>query len=334
MSNENKISRLFREIVTVLITSIAVISILYLPIQIDDYWVDLRMIPLIFLAYMQGWRVAIPTLILASLWRFLMGGAGMVPGILFGMVGPTLFVLMIRKRFNYKWRYFIKISFVLICWLISDLPIIWLIPNGAEVFQNIALIRATTFVATSIILYTFIRLEQQRALLNQRLRKLANEDYLTQLLNRRKFLEVVELEVKNASENSKHYISMIDIDNFKQLNDIYGHLVGDKILRELGEVLKRFENENVKIGRYGGEEFIVYIGNKTDVEVIKLIKTIHERIQNMTFIIHSDQLLHITLSIGVAKFIENASLNSTINLADQALYNAKNNGRNCIVTSF
>lgn len=333
MGFRHTLKPIVHRIIVIMIVSAAVISLFYLPIRFGDFRLDMRMIPLIFLAYMHGWKFAVPTLILVSLWRFILGGPGMLPGIFFGMLGPTLVALAVRQKINFKWRHLIKIAIVLICWLISDFPIIWLMPNGIEIFQNIAFVRASSLVATSIILYTFIRHEQQRADLNNELKKLANEDSLTRLLNRRKFFEVLEQKINNKKEQNNHYIAMIDIDFFKQLNDTYGHVIGDEILKELGKTLKSFEEDQVKVGRYGGEEFIMYIGGKSASDVLQLVKMIHHHVQNTPF--HSGHLtIQITLSIGLAKFDPNESLLYAINRADKNLYEAKDKGRNCIVTSF
>lgn len=325
-----KLSPFFFNLFIIILISSSVISIFYLPIRLGNYWVDMRFIPLIFAAYIHGWRVAVPSLLIASLWRFLMDGDGMIPGILFGMVGPTLLALAFHPRSEQRRNYIEKIGIVIGSWLICDLPIIIFMPNGLEIFKEIAFIRGTSFVITSIVLYIFISQNRQRYFQSLELEKTAGEDPLTKLLNKRKFFEIVESQIAEVPPKHKHFIAMLDIDHFKKFNDSYGHLVGDQILEELANLLKKFESDRTIIGRYGGEEFIIYIGNVTDEDAQKIICDIHEEIRLNTFFI--DKIpIQITTSIGLAVLEDNASLLDTVNQADKNLYKAKRNGRNCFI---
>lgn len=328
MSFKKKFYPSLINVLMILLISASVIIMFYLPIRFNGYWVDMRFVPLIFVAYLQGWKPTIPSLLITSLWRFLMGGDGMIPGILFGIVGPTLFSLAFHSHFNLRRRYIEKIGIVIACWLISDLPMIFLIPNGWEIFKDIALIRSVSFVFTSIILYISIAQNRKLHFLYMELEKLAGEDPLTKLFNKRKFFEVVD--IKLAESNSKHYIAMLDIDHFKKFNDTYGHLFGDKVLINIANILKKYENDSFKVGRYGGEEFIFYIENSSNEKAAKIVEKIHQEIQETSFTVEQ-ALIHITVSIGLAELDEPSSLVHAISQADKNLYKAKNNGRNCLV---
>ena len=103
MSQKNRLSEKFFSICVVLLFSIVIISMFYLPIEIDGYNFDLRLIPLIFLAIFRGWKITLSTLIIVCTWRYFMGGVGALPRILAGMIGPTLFVLLfyaVKKEVN------------------------------------------------------------------------------------------------------------------------------------------------------------------------------------------------------------------------------------------
>lgn len=330
MRFKKKLSPSLINVLIILLISASVISMFYLPIRFNGYWVDMRFIPLIFVAYIQGWKPAIPSLLITSLWRFLMGGDGMIPGILFGLVGPTLFSLTFHPHSFLKGRYLEKIGIVIVSWLICDLPIIFLMPNGWEFFKGIALVRSTSFVITSIILYIFIAQNRKIHFLYMELEKLAGEDPLTKLFNKRKFLEIVD--TKLAETNSKHHIAMLDIDYFKKFNDTYGHLFGDKVLINIANILKKYENDSIKVGRYGGEEFIIYIGNTSNEKATKIVEKIHQEIQETSFTMEQSPI-HITVSIGLAELAEASSLVQTISQADKNLYKAKDSGRNCLVYS-
>ncbi|MDE5413514.1 diguanylate cyclase [Alkalihalobacterium chitinilyticum] len=229
----------------VMIFSGAVISMFYLPIQFGEYRLDLRLIPLIFLALLRGWKVTLPVLIIVSTWRFFMGGDGAMPGIIFGLVLPTLFALAFYKRGNVHTSILPKVLIVTVCWFISDFPIVFIMPNGLEVFKSIFFIRYGSFIGASFILYSFILLEHKREILKQQLEFLATHDQLTQLLNKNKFFNLVE--GKASASSSEPYIAMVDIDHFKQLNDTYGHLAGDAILVQLSSILRKYDNENITV---------------------------------------------------------------------------------------
>lgn len=327
---QKKMKPIVLDLITVLLNSTSVITLFYLPIQLNDgFFVDMRFIPLVFLAYIHGWRITIPSLLLASAWRFFMGGAGMVPGILFGMILPTLIALAFHPRSKLAKRYFEKIFVIVLCWFACDFPIIFIVPNGWEIFVDTAFIRLASFIITSIILYTFIMQDRQRRFLNHQLMKMADEDPLTKLLNKRKFFEVLEEKLKVLKPN--HYVAMIDIDHFKKVNDTYGHLFGDTILCKVSELLNQYAGKNIVISRFGGEEFIIYFG-ETDYDTTKnILENIRMDIKNTTFLFNEKVPVHITISIGLSPLNPKDSINQAIYAADQNLYKAKKSGRDCLV---
>lgn len=329
-SFKDKYSETTRKFTAITTTALAVIVMFYLPIKIyDDFWVDMRLIPLLFLAYFQGWKVAIPTLFITSSWRFFMGGGGMIPGIIFGMVLPTLIGLLFHHRSNIKGNFLEKLGIIIAAWFVCDFPIIFFMPNGLEVFNNIALIRSTTFVITAIVLYTFIMQDRQRRYLQEKFEKLAGEDSLTKLRNKRKFFEVVEEKRKHVK--SRQFLAMLDLDHFKNINDTFGHIVGDKILSAIGEILKKYESDNVVIGRYGGEEFIIYIESDDCRMALQLIQNIRNDIRSSLFKIGKGNSVKMTVSIGLAEFDNDITFLEAVNLADKRLYKAKEKGRDCVV---
>lgn len=326
-----EISTRIIDLAITLIVSGAVITIFYLPINFDGYMLDMRFIPLVFLAYIWGWKLGIPALVIVSTWRLFMGGDGTVPGILFGMIGPTFLALAFHHRAKLQGKHLERILLILSCWLICDLPIIFLLPNGLEIFKGIAFVRSVTFVGTAIILYSCIVLERQRRTLNEKLQKLAGEDPLTKLLNKRRFYEIMKEKVKK--EGTTHYLAMLDIDHFKKLNDTYGHVIGDDVLTKVGRILKKYEHDDLRIGRYGGEEFIFFIGNSSFEEASQILEQIRTEISDTCFILEQGKTIKITVSIGLANIERDSHILQSINQADKNLYLAKKNGRNRIVTS-
>ncbi len=162
------------------------------------------------------------------------------------------------------------------------------------------------------------------AILNRELRRLSITDQLTQVFNRVKLDETFDFEIqKNLRYNRPLSILMIDIDFFKKVNDEHGHQTGDVVLRTIAAILKKCSRNTDTIGRWGGEEFII-ICPETDMNgCVQLSENIRNTIKATPF----EKAGHKTVSIGVTEFKKNDTAASMIARADEALYNAKNNGR-------
>jgi len=169
----------------------------------------------------------------------------------------------------------------------------------------------------------------KRSVLYQKVQELAITDGLTGAFSRRYWIERFQEEL-SRSKKFQYNLSflMIDIDHFKNFNDCYGHLVGDAILKSTAETIKENLRQIDLIGRYGGEEFSVIL-TETNKEKAKLAaERIREAIEKKPIKVY-DENLKITISIGISTFPDDAK--DTINLieiADRALYQAKENGRN------
>lgn len=327
MNYRKRLTKYLIYILAVLIFSCAVITMFFLPIEFSGgYRVDLRLIPLIFLAYFHGWKLTLPVLIIVSLFRLSLGGVGSEPGTLFGMIGPTLLVLFFYNKNKIHGHYFRKILLITGCWFISDAPIIYIVPDGLYIFKEIFILRYSSIIGAAMILYAFITLEHKRDILKNQTEFLAWHDPLTKLLNKKKFIEIVEM--KSSNSNVNHFLAMMDVDHFKRLNDTFGHVVGDQILENLSLILKKYENDHVNVGRYGGEEFILYLGHTSFEQSIQTLENIRLEINKTSFQINHDHSIQITVSIGVAPIKNKDQLQEAIKQADKNLYIAKENGRN------
>jgi diguanylate cyclase (GGDEF)-like protein/PAS domain S-box-containing protein len=158
-------------------------------------------------------------------------------------------------------------------------------------------------------------------------------DSLTGIYNRRGLFEIGEFEFLRARRINRPFSAlMLDIDHFKRVNDRYGHATGDQALRQLAERCISSSRTVDLVGRYGGEEFVVLLP-ETPLESARIVA---ERLrQNVTRepIATDSGPLRITVSIGVAEAIDLDTLNTLIERADSALYDAKEAGRNCVKTS-
>jgi len=165
----------------------------------------------------------------------------------------------------------------------------------------------------------------ERKQLENKLERLATIDELTQVYNRTKFQEVIKSELERAKRYN-HPLSMLmfDIDHFKAINDTYGHSVGDYVLQTLAQIAKENLREIDYLVRWGGEEFII-IAPETDLGRAKaLAERIRTAIENYRF----DQAGKITISFGVTEFKESDTEDTFIRRADDAMYKAKEKGRN------
>ncbi len=160
-----------------------------------------------------------------------------------------------------------------------------------------------------------------------------HEDHLTGILNRRGLDNAFERE---TSRSLRHQVplcyALLDIDNFKLLNDTHGHKVGDDALVYLVESVKDTTRPEDIVSRYGGEEFVILLPN-TDLEVAVHILSRIRRNLTKKFFLHENKRLLITFSAGVAQLRSGESQESIFKRADEALYRAKKGGKNKILTS-
>ncbi len=171
--------------------------------------------------------------------------------------------------------------------------------------------------------------EQERLL--QELRIQASVDSLMDIYNRGTFFDLAKLKLQDGNaEKSSVAMLMIDIDGFKQVNDTYGHLAGDAVLRVAAHIVKNTFSENTDlIGRYGGEEIVILAENSTEARVYQQAEQLRQAIAQ-TAVSYQDHNIRITVSIGVAYSPAGKvhSLEWLLNQADKAMYTAKNKGRN------
>lgn len=164
----------------------------------------------------------------------------------------------------------------------------------------------------------------------QNLFRAANIDALTQLYNKKYFLDVLSKEFSFSRRNKNPLsLMMIDIDFFKKVNDSYGHLAGDQVLKSLGQaLLKQLRLENIAC-RYGGEEFSVILRNVSADHALTIAERLRMSVEAEK-VIFKETPISITISIGIATFeSDNYSTQEDLILtADRHLYEAKENGRN------
>ena len=220
-------------------------------------------------------------------------------------------------------------------WAISSLlnssgPII----GACSPCSGLALIVIAPVLLAGGMSYRSSRLMQELTAARSELWRISRTDQLTGLLNRRGFDEEAVLALAKAhGDNLPAVALMCDIDRFKLINDTFGHEFGDRVLVQIGEVLRSFAQENgMLVGRHGGEEFAALAVGATTEQAVQCAETLRKKCAAQE--VSRDGIsTHVTVSIGVAAAQDKADLSKMLRYADKALYVAKNAGRNRVERS-
>ena len=161
------------------------------------------------------------------------------------------------------------------------------------------------------------------------LNELASTDTLTGLPNRRSFMHGINTLYTAVlqGQGKAGVVMMLDIDRFKRVNDTYGHATGDEVLKHIARLIQSSVRSADMPGRYGGEEFVVLQPHTTLAEGMATAERIRRQVEE-TPIDVDGQVIRVTISIGVARVSAHHPPKAALQLADQALYEAKNSGRN------
>ena len=194
----------------------------------------------------------------------------------------------------------------------------------------LTLLLESVFIVLPAIKQASLHEEELNDLVKERtleLEKLSVTDKLTNLFNRRKIDETLAVEIERAQRNNSSFsLILLDIDKFKNVNDTYGHKVGDYVLQEIARLLTLNVRKIDLLGRWGGEEFLIVDSESHDEKVIEFAEKIRKVIETNKF----ENIGQITCSFGVAHYREGDTEASILIRTDKALYNAKDSGRNCV----
>ncbi|XJS10315.1 GGDEF domain-containing protein [Aerococcaceae bacterium WGS1372] len=237
-------------------------------------------------------------------------------------MGTSLvFALLLKPVYEWiknRWTTLIQLLILLNLYILLDLPVIYKSAESKAVVWLVVLV--VLIVSNLFTIFIYSVFQDVRALT-----KLSNRDGLTQLYNNNKFRTDIEL----LSKHGKQYtILIIDIDHFKKVNDTYGHLVGDDVIKKTSDILKKVSDNKYLFYRFGGDEFVTII-NDVDGEQAKLLAfKIQEELKKLKVYLEDLSYITVTVSIGFAKRKEQEPLIKTFERADKALYKAKESGCN------
>jgi len=202
--------------------------------------------------------------------------------------------------------------------------------NFAKINSINGLLFAITMIAVSMMFYYNFYYSTAKGILlkekTNRLEFLANHDSLTGLHNRRKFEDNLYNEKAHENKNLIYGLGILDLDFFKKVNDEYGHDRADDVLLGMGKLLKEKIEKNGFVARWGGEEFIFLIKSQSMESILEQVEDLRASIEKTDF-----NGIHVTASIGLTRIdrVKLEEIKHSFIIADKALYQSKQNGRNC-----
>lgn len=207
-------------------------------------------------------------------------------------------------------------------------------------YLNNTTLECIFYVANSAIAFAFLiaysyMYSQTVFRLEHSLVDMATRDTLTGLYNRRKMHDLLNaMSELLTSASNQMCIAMIDVDNFKKVNDSYGHYAGDEVLKMVAEILlaKSKEHDSFYSCRWGGEEFLVFyrMQSRSEEEIIHEFDDLRQKIADTT-VVYNEQEIGFTVTIGLSFYKEDLTVAKMIKIADDNLYEGKKNGKNTVV---
>ncbi len=257
-------------------------------------------------------------------------------GVSFGSTKNTKFIAFLRKSVNTLGRFYSTVVLVslavIFSWLISGLALITLQRRGVEIDLALTFAFATLIplIVSSTMTWPFMELLLRIDDLETEMRHLAEYDSLTGLLNRRAFAERVNYLINIAKRERQDFsILLVDLDNFKEINDSHGHAIGDEVLRLFGNIVQKNLRKSDLACRFGGEEFAFFLPNKAQEDALHFSNRLHNLVSGSKVNNNGTQLAF-TISIGLASYpeIPPEEVEQLLKAADKAMYTAKESGKN------
>ncbi|MHA6690796.1 GGDEF domain-containing protein [Devosia sp. A449] len=217
----------------------------------------------------------------------------------------------------------------LACMLVAVAFSAFMFRDMGEAALHLAIVTAAilpVMLGVPVFLYMSLRL-RMLAIANRRLGLVARTDSLTACLNRGAFASTVSTLLTQRSRRAGGALLMIDADNFKAINDLFGHEAGDEALTIIARSIRTTLRGGDLVGRMGGEEFSVYLPD-TDQHAAEAVAERIRRSVNLAVFTPADRQRNLSVSIGGVAFDGSASFSELFRIADQRLYNAKQSGRN------
>lgn len=174
-----------------------------------------------------------------------------------------------------------------------------------------------------------VKMQLELQSLIQNLEYMSSYDSMTNIYNRRKFFELAEYKFDSQKDNL--FAVMIDIDSFKNINDTYGHDIGDNVIKTIIKTIQSILPEDSVFGRLGGEEFAIVCNHENETKLYDLIELMRKKVDESALDVENETI-HFSISVGIAKYQDGTNaLDELLKEADKLLYEAKDTGRNKII---
>lgn len=247
-----------------------------------------------------------------------------------------VFPMILSAMFNDK--KLLNASFFTALFILVCVGIAFKIDHSATLVTSLNLFILVGFAFVSylcgIISINFSKLNyttiQTQAENNNKLRDDVLRDQMTGLYNHNAFVQQLQEEITNFKTHDTLFLAMIDVDDFKAINDSYGHDCGDKVLIFIANALQRYCDKTAIPYRYGGEEFAIIFKQKTTDEVLKTMNDLLKHVSTNQFDFTNTA---ITFSAGISKYIDGLTSEQFFEMADKSLYQAKKEGKNRILVN-
>ncbi|MBN2545351.1 MAG: GGDEF domain-containing protein [Spirochaetes bacterium] len=259
----------------------------------------------------------------------------------FGLYLITSGIIIVNSlSMNLKWKIIEAslISFLLILLYLNTRNNFHIYAIKPMIIETVGLLNIINVAFT--LLFMSFRNFVQNDFLQKELKDQSEKDGLTGAYNRRFFNEYLDIEIRRQNSQIKYKlnrnvnfgIAILDIDNFKKINDEFGHLAGDDVLVDVVRIIKTALFERDILCRYGGEEFVILFTSTSREGAIKAIEKIRKLVEdNYFYLDEKNPKKQMTISIGFASFDEESDIYKLLELADKRLYKAKQTGKNQVI---
>ena len=302
------------------------------PVRVGEvFLLDVRCIVIGLAAAFGAPMTIVISTAIAIAFRIYLGGAGAIPGavaiLLAAMLG-FFGIMILRNIVKTIWLRYAILGFLISLNIASG----FLLPFDQAIFVIKAMypVIAPTSIISAALLGSFMEREWRMMLLEEIWRNAALTDQLTGPPNRRWFERVADTYLAGASSTAECCLLIIDIDHFKQINDLHGHAIGDNVLKKVAETIRRSLRQSDHAARIGGEEFAILLAQTRKRDGIEVAERIRSNIANVKeWGFQTEGVVQISVGISAAK--TSATYEAIFLTADKALYDAKASGRNRVV---
>ncbi len=290
--------------------------------EVKVAFIDLRYIPIMVASFLGGVLPGLIATIIVALGRLFLLNSGTYPTVVavsgivsIGLISVSLSHWLRHWPKNYLWSMLTGNSL-----LIGNF-VLYLFTKDFMIMFTMTVI----FLIASYVVYTSLSFVQESNRLYRKFKKESVQDPLTGLNNKRTFNDLLDKFMDNQEDLA---LLVVDIDHFKEVNDVYGHLRGDAVLKKVGTILIENSRSHDIVSRHGGEEFTILLPHCTQEQALEIGERIRKTVEDYVIEIEGIRI-QVTVSIGIStKSSLTLNSNQIFQFADEALYRAKNNGRN------